>query len=97
MESRGASMVREGFEVEFECGHKAAYDKHSQHGIPELGQLGRCHRCDEQPEPIRVFYVADFAGKVAATRTSGRDLSERITQIAADAPHAMARRRARCA
>ena len=46
-----AAIVREGFQVEFECGHTMVYDKHSQHGIPEIGQLGRCHRCDDLPEP----------------------------------------------
>jgi len=44
-------MITDGFEVEFECGHKAVYDKYSQHGIPELGQLGRCHACDTAPKP----------------------------------------------
>lgn len=43
--------VREGFEVEFECGHRVVYDKFSGHGVPEIGQLGRCHACDPTPEP----------------------------------------------
>jgi len=44
-------IVREGFQVEFECGHTMVYDRHSRHGIPEIGELGRCHQCDTQPEP----------------------------------------------
>lgn len=37
--------IREGFEVEFECGHKAVYDKYGPHGYPELGQSGNCRQC----------------------------------------------------
>lgn len=43
--------IREGFEVEFECGHRAVYDRYSQHSVPEVGQLGSCHECEPEPEP----------------------------------------------
>lgn len=44
-------MIREGFEVSFECGHQAVYDRQSGHGIPLVGEIGRCHQCDDMPEP----------------------------------------------
>jgi hypothetical protein len=39
------SDVREGVEVEFECGHRMVYDKHSDQGKPELGEPGLCRQC----------------------------------------------------
>jgi hypothetical protein len=27
------------------------YDRYSQHGVPEIGQVGRCHQCDPDREP----------------------------------------------
>lgn len=51
MADRKCASVREGFQVEFECGHRMTYDKATHHGIPEIGQLGRCHQCDPEREP----------------------------------------------
>ena len=36
-----------------------------------------------------MFYVADFAGKVAATRVAGREVAEHITRIAAESDPTM--------
>jgi hypothetical protein len=42
-------MIREGFQAEFDCGHKMVYDKFGDHGgPPEIGQDGWCRQC---PEP----------------------------------------------
>ena len=38
--------VREGVEVEFgPCGHRMVYDKFSDQGQPELGQVANCRLC----------------------------------------------------
>jgi len=47
-------MIREGFEVEFECGHKMIYDRHGLAGIPELGERGFCRQEGEWGEPKMV-------------------------------------------
>lgn len=39
------SDIREGLEVEFECGHRMVYDRYSDQGVPEVGELGRCRQC----------------------------------------------------
>lgn len=44
-------MIRNGIEVEFECGHKAVYDKATLFDYPEIGMPGRCHTCDTGPKP----------------------------------------------
>ncbi len=42
------SGPREGVEVEFaECGHRMVYDKFSDQGTPELGELGLCRQCSD--------------------------------------------------
>lgn len=52
------SDVREGFEVEFECGHRMVYDKYSDQGKPELGELGLCRQClDEFDLPVERLIV----------------------------------------
>ena len=38
---------------------------------------------------FRVFYVADFAGKVAATRHLGREVADHITRVAKEADPAL--------
>lgn len=36
------SYIREGIEVEYECGHKMVYDRYGVDGVPEVGEAGWC-------------------------------------------------------